>query len=188
MQAKITSEANGVGSEETPDWSFENTDLTLAKFHHPQVSASHTPYPWREESIISSIVPEEAEGERGSTLGLDEESSRLATKVLMDKIEETEEHTQQLREEQLQWAIQGAEARLHKYYLQAGLFTLLPKSLAPQGNRGRFTVTAANFEDKIRKARYNYNRIQRELEGTQQVLAGLSEVKRACEDGAVLPV
>ena len=186
MQATINSETSRVGSEETPDWSFENTDLTLAKFHHPQVSANHTLDPWSEETIISSIVPAEAKRGEESTPGLDEESSRLATKVLTDKIEEIKQYVTQLQEEQLQWAVQGAEARLHKYYLQAGLFTLLPKSLTRQGIQR--PVTSANFEEKMNKARYNYNRVQHELEGTQQVLVGLSEVKQAFEDGAVLPV
>lgn len=142
--------------------------------------------PWSDMSILTSVINEQAAENQGTPQTIEDESSRMAMGVLITKIFEAREHAVELRREQLEHAAKGAEARLQKYYLEAGLLHLLPKSATIRGTSHILLLGA--FNEKLNKARFNYDRLQRELRETETVLVELEEVKLALEEGAALPV
>ena len=117
--------------------------------------------------------------------GLEEESNRIALSVLGGKIQDSEEYLSDLRRQQVSTITQATEARLEKYYVDNGIMNLLPMN-AP-GQAAPNSVINTQSEDAIRKATFNYNRLQKEIARMVEVLEELHAVRSALESGGQLP-
>lgn len=117
--------------------------------------------------------------------GLERESNRIALSVLGGKIQDSEEYLADLRRQQVTTITQATEARLEKYYVDNGIMNLLPMN-AP-GKVAPTSTINYQSEDAIRKATFNYNRLQKEIERMVEVLEELHAVRSALEDGGQLP-
>lgn len=117
--------------------------------------------------------------------GLERESNRIALSVLGGKIQDSEEYLADLRRQQVTTITQATEARLEKYYVDNGIVNLLPMN-AP-GQAAPTSIINTQSEDAIRKATFNYNRLQKEIERMVEVLEELHAVRSALEDGGQLP-
>jgi len=117
--------------------------------------------------------------------GLEAESNRIALSVLGGKIQDSEEYLADLRRQQVAIITQATEARLEKYYVDNGIENLLPMNVP--GMAVPTSVITSQSEDSLRKAKFNYHRLQKEIERMVEVLEELHAVRSALEDGGRLP-
>ena len=117
--------------------------------------------------------------------GLEAESNRIALSVLGGKIQDSEEYLADIRRQQVAIITQATEARLGKYYVENGIENLLPMN-AP-GVAAPTSVINSQSENSLRKAKFNYDRLQKEIERTVEVLEELHAVRCALEGGGRLP-
>lgn len=120
-----------------------------------------------------------------SDKSLEQESNRIALSVLGGKIQDSEEYLADLRRQQVATITQATEARLEKYYVDNGIMNLLPMN-AP-GQSAPTSIINTQSEDAIRKATFNYNRLQKEITRMVEVLEELHAVRSALEEGGQLP-
>ena len=117
--------------------------------------------------------------------GLENESNRIALSVLGGKIQDSEEYLSDLRRQQVAIITQATEARLEKYYVENGIMNLLPMN--SPGKAVPTSVIDSQSKDSLRKAKFNYDRLQTEIERMVEVLEELHAVRSALEEGGRLP-
>ena len=136
--------------------------------------------------LVNADKAQQAANVRNDTeSGLERESNRIALSVLGGKIQDSEEYLADLRRQQVAIITLATEARLEKYYVDNGITNLLPMNVP--GQAAPTSVINSQSEGAIRKATFNYNKLQKEIERMMEVLEELHAVRSALQDGGQLP-